>query len=355
MAEVIYAALEGNSSEQERLRQTGRVVEAAEFREVFGAGDRVAVKVHVGERDNDTHVPPALVRVVVEEVRRSGAAPFLTETATLYRGNRSDAVSHQLQAFAHGFTLEGAGAPFVMADGLSGDAEIEVPIAGELYRSVSIAREAVMADGLVAVSHATGHIGTGLAACLKNLGMGLASRKGKLRQHSSMKPKIRASSCTLCGKCIEWCPREAIHARDGAAVIVRERCIGCGQCLAVCNFDAVKYNWAVESAELQRRIAEHALGALHAKRDRSLFINVLADMTRGCDCMGSRQSPIAGDVGILASRDPVAVDQATLDLTAERTGSDLSKESYPGMDPAVQLEHGERIGLGSRAYTLVRL
>ena len=192
----------------------------------------------------------------------------------------------------------------------------------------------------------------GLGA-IKNLGMGLASRKGKLRMHSSVKPSIKAEACTFCGQCIRWCPEDAIVPRDGRAFIVQERCIGCGECLAVCRFDAVMYDWRTESAELQRRTAEHAFGAVIGKKGKLYCLNFLTDMTRDCDCLAQKQEPLLPDLGILASRDPVAVDQATLDLTRERFGRHLGEASYPELDSGIQIEHGERIGMGSRKYRLV--
>jgi uncharacterized Fe-S center protein len=154
---------------------------------------------------------------------------------------------------------------------------------------------------------------------------------------------------------MKWCPVDTIIERKGKAFIVEDRCIGCGECLAVCTFDAVKYNWGVQSEELQRRIAEHALGVIIDKRDKSLFLNFMTDMTKDCDCLGSRQKRIIPDAGILASTDPVAIDQATLDITREKFGKDLGRKSWPGLSPERQLEHGEKIGLGTRKYRLVKI
>jgi len=78
-------------------------------------------------------------------------------------------------------------------------------------------------------------------------------------------------------------------------------------------------------------------------------------MTKECDCYGVKQDRIIPDVGILASRDPVAVDQATLDLTKQVSGKDLAVTSWPQVNPQVQLEHGEKIGLGSRNYSLIKI
>ena len=283
------------------------------------------------------------------------AHPFLTETATLYKGQRSDAIVHLNHAYNHGFTPGKVGAPFIMADGLSGNAEVGVDIDGVHHSRVFIAREAVYADALIAVSHVTAHMESGIGACLKNLGMGLASRKGKMRQHSSINPDIDEEKCTLCGQCIEWCPEDAIVEEETSARIIMEKCIGCGECLTVCNFDAVTYNWGMGSVAIQEHIAEHALGAVSGKKGRAFFINGLFDMTKDCDCIPGRQQAAIPDIGFLASTDPVALDQATLDMTDSDSAEGLVRSSWPHLDPNHQLAHAEKIGLGTRQYNLVTL
>lgn len=352
---VYFIPVSENSTTKERINATQLLLEKINLSSIFEKNDRIGIKLHIGERNNDTHVAPEIIHEVVSKVKQAGGSPFLTETSTLYRGARSNAIDHLTHAHEHGFTIEKTGAPFIMSDGLVGNTEIEVPIPGILFKSVNIAREIVLAEGLIVVSHPTGHVQAGLGACLKNIGMGLASRIGKMRQHSSIKPYIEARLCTFCKQCIKWCPEDAIIEKKGKAFIVTDKCIGCGECLAVCAFDAVKYNWGVESAELQKRIAEHALGVIIGKREKSLFLNFMTDMTKECDCYGAKQERIIPDVGILASRDPVAVDQATLDLTEQASGKNLAVESWPMVDPQVQLEHGEKIGLGTRDYTLIRI
>ncbi len=349
---VFFAELNPTSSSAERQKAVERILSASGFDSVIEAKDKVAVKTHIGEMSNTTHVSPDLVRLVVNRVKKLGGAPFLTETSTLYKGARSNAIDHLIHAYAHGFTYEKVGAPFIMADGLSGNSEVEVPIKGVIFDKVSIAREIAFANALIFISHPTGHVGLGLGACLKNIGMGLSSRMGKLRQHSTFKPTINAGTCTFCKVCTKWCPVEAIIEKAGKAFIVSETCIGCGECLTVCKYDAVRFDWGRDSADIQKRTAEHALGVIQGKEKKSYFLNFLIDMTKDCDCIPKKQERIIPDVGILASNDPVAVDQATMDLTRERFGKDLAKASWPNLDAGHQLEHAERIGLGSRAYSL---
>lgn len=354
-SEVVFIELPPKSSGEQRRKAAVRLLSNCGLDSVVPQGGKIAIKIHIGEGSNTTHVSPRVVREVVQAVKRRKAFPFLTETSTLYKGNRSDAVIHLEYAYSRGYSFDRVGAPFIIADGLTGNTEIETPIRGLLFNKVNIAREISTADALVAVTHPTGHIGLGLGASLKNLGMGLSSRIGKLRQHSSIKPYIEVEACTFCLKCMKWCPEDAIVEKDDKAFIVDQKCVGCGECLSACNFNAVKYNFAVESADLQRRVAEHALGVMANKEGRALFLNFLIDMTKDCDCVDQAQKPILPDAGILASTDPVAADQATLDITKDRFGTDLGTASYPNLDPSIQIKHGARIGLGSRNYRLIRL
>jgi hypothetical protein len=227
-----------------------------------------------------------------------------------------------------------------------------VIIRGELHDSVKVAGQILLADAMVVVSHATGHIGSGIGAAIKNVGMGLASRSGKMRQHSSITPEVIPDKCENCGKCRKWCPTEAISEREGVSFISNEECIGCGECLAVCRYGAVKYDFAIESAILQRSMAEHAAGVVRHFGAKSVYLNVMVDMTRDCDCLNKRQKKEVPDIGILGSTDIVAVDQATLDLTALAHGANLSEKFHPDIDPAIQIEHAEKLGLGSRKYRL---
>jgi len=352
---VYFAPLPDRAGPEALGRAAARVFEACCAPGVIAKRDFVALKLHVGERGNDTFVPPGVFRVLGEKIRSRGGRPFLTETSTLYRGERQNAVQHILHAHRHGFSIEATGLPFIPADGLAGNTEMEVAIPGELNTAVKIAREVLVADALVAVAHMTGHLASGFGGVIKTLGMGLASRMGKMRQHSSAQPRVDPAACTFCRKCLQWCPVEAVVEKSGKAFIRQEKCIGCGECVAVCRFDAVRYNWGMETDTLEKHMAEHALGVVQNKRGKCVFLDVAVNLTKDCDCMDFRQQPVLPDVGVLASQDPVAVDQACLDLVRRRHGRDLDEVSYPGVSRRVQISHGEAIGLGQRRYALQTL
>ncbi|HEX3043921.1 MAG TPA: DUF362 domain-containing protein, partial [Bacillota bacterium] len=180
-------------------------------------------------------------------------------------------------------------------------------------------------------------------------------RAGKLRQHSSVKPKVKTGACRFCQKCFQWCPASAILESGQKARILTEKCIGCAECFTVCRYDAIDYNWGAESVTLQKTMAEHAYGAIKNKIGKCFHINVLVDMTQECDCMGYVQKKLIPDIGILASYDPVAIDKATLDITEQANGKSLAKLAKPHLNPLVQLEHAAKLGMGKMEYELVEV
>ncbi len=330
-----------------------RLFQAAGLHELVGQDELVAVKMHFGERKNTGYIKPEHITPILEVIKGRKGKPFLTDTNTLYRGQRQNSVDHLNQAYEHGFGPERVGVPVIIADGLLSKNYSEVSVAGKHFRQVRIANDILHSDVLLTFSHVTGHIATGFGAAIKNLGMGGASRGGKQMQHSDVKPKVSAQKCKACGLCLQWCPVEAIEIVDGAARIDEEKCYGCGECTATCRFGAIDINWKGNLVALQEKMAEYAWGVVKDKLGKVGFMNFLIHVTKECDCMGKAQPPVVGDVGILAARDPVAIDQASIDLLTQVAGKNLFQELWPKIDCQVQLDHAAALGLGSREYELV--
>lgn len=330
---------------------------AGKFAKCFEKNDFIAVKVHVGEGGNTTYIKAGCIKGLVDELVRLKTKPFLTDTSTLYTGRRHNAIDHYILAAEHGFSVEKLGVPFIAPDGLFGTAETAVEINGELNKEVFIAYDIVRCQSILSVAHCTGHLATCLAATLKTLGMGCSSRKGKMRQHSALKPSVKKSKCTRCGQCVKYCPEHAITLGDIQAHIDQDKCIGCAECVAVCRFDAVKYDFGTESEILQEEVAEHALGAVAGKEGRAVFFNYAISITEDCDCFETPDMRnIVTDIGILASTDAVAVDSAALDMIEQAGGKSLGKlTGRKELDARKQLEHAERIGLGTTKYKLVEI
>ncbi len=320
----------------------------------FDSGDFIAVKTHIGEHTNTTFVHPLLVKAIIDKLKQGGAVPFLAETSTLYRGKRSNAIDHITLANEHGFGFEKLKVPFIMADGLFGDAEVSVDIKGKHYSQVNIASEIAKVQGLMVISHFKGHIVCGFGGAIKNVGMGLAARKGKLRQHSVMSPEINQDTCTACEDCIKWCPQDTISLVDGKAYINKKNCIGCGECLAVCKYGAVLFDWKRESRSLQEMMAEHVAGVTKAVAGRVFYFNFLINITKDCDCMNGGRI-VSRDIGIVASSDIVAVEKASCDIFRKLNREEIQAFTYPNVNPLIQIEHAQAIGLGSMDYELVEV
>jgi len=331
-----------------------RLYAAAGLDDLFEEGELVALKLHLGERPDTGYIRPALVRVFVEAVKARGGRPFLTDTCTLYNGRRQNAVDYLNAAHEHGFTIEAAGAPVLIADGLVGGDEVAVDIAGRHYSEVRIAIAARRAHAGIALTHCTGHGGVGYGGAIKNVAMGLSSRAGKLMQHSDMTPRVIEEQCTACGLCAEWCPADAI-TMDEKAVIDEATCIGCGQCHAVCRFHAIKWTWGATSELLQEKMVEHVMGVVAGRREKWAYVNFALNITKDCDCVGRVQPGAVPDVGVLAGRDIVAVETATLDLIDEAAGAPLFSRLWPDTDHRIQVRYAEELGLGSTDYEIVEV
>ncbi|MFQ6048564.1 MAG: DUF362 domain-containing protein [Phycisphaerae bacterium] len=338
-------------------RKARALFAAADMARVVRPKDLIAVKLHFGEPGNTTHLQPKHVRGFVDCISQLGGRAFLTDTATLYAGRRSNAVDHVITAIEHGFTIDQAGAPVIMADGLFGNAELSVPAPGTDQETVALAAELVRAQGVIVITHVTGHGGAGLGGTIKNVGMGCASRKGKMLQHSNIKPSIDPQTCQFCRVCMLWCPANAIsqHPSLDAAVIDSQLCIGCGECLAVCRVGAVRFNWGVGSADMQRKMATHTLALHRQKQGRIAYVSYLVNITQECDCFGRKLDVAVPDIGILASLDPVAIDQASLDLFEKHVGQSFRRRFHRQIDPTIALSYGQQIGLGCRRYQLIEL
>jgi hypothetical protein len=339
--------------------------------------DLVAIKLHFGEKGNTAFVRPIFLRRVVDRVKELKGKPFLTDTNTLYTGTRSEAVSHLTTAFENGFTESVVNAPILIADGLRGNSAMKVRIDKPIFKTVSIAREIYMADALIGVTHFKGHELSGFGGTLKNLGMGCSSREGKLSQHSNISPKVKGKTCKGCERCLGWCAQEAIsmqspqsgvETKQSIAFIDPKKCVGCGECILTCPSGAIQIQWNESIPIFQKKMVEHAYGAVQKKKGKTLYLNFLTQISPACDCYGYSDTPIVNDIGILSSEDPVAIDQASVDLVNDQEGNRSSKlpgawkpgenkfrAIYPEVDWNIQLAYAEEIGMGTREYELIKI
>jgi len=336
--------------------------------ERISKNDIVAIKIHFGEQGNTAYLRPVFLRTIVDKIKNAGGKPFLTDTNTLYTGSRSDAISHMTTAIRNGFDYACVDCPIIIADGLRGASGTKISINGEILKEVSIAREIVEADAMIVVTHFKAHELSGFGGSLKNMGMGCATREGKLVQHSNVAPKINVNVCKGCKTCLAYCPAKAISVSSKKAFINPEKCIGCGECTIICPFHAIEVQWNESPDIFQKKMVEYARGVLNGKERKAIYLNFIMQVSPACDCYPNNDAPIVRDIGILASCDPVAIDTASCDLVNNeksipdtaikkplKKGEDKWRALYPSIDWNIQLDHAEKTGLGERKYTLVKI
>lgn len=330
-------------------------------------GQFVAIKIHFGELGNVSYLRPNYARAVVDVVKELGGKPFLTDCNTLYPGSRKNALEHLYCAWENGFTPLTVGCPILIGDGLKGTDDIEVPVrGGEYVKNAKIGRAVMDADVIISMTHFKGHETTGFGGALKNLGMGCGSRAGKMEMHAAGKPEVDQSLCIGCGFCQKNCAHDAITITNHKASINHDKCVGCGRCIGACPKDATHAGADNTNEILNCKMAEYALAVVQGRPQ--FHINLVQDISPCCDCHGCNDAPILPDIGMFASADAVAIDQACADacLRAEPIpGTRLSEmphisddhfiNSYPVSEWRSQLSHGEKIGLGQRAYELISM
>jgi hypothetical protein len=365
-AEVWFAPMRSVKKES-LVKRVGKLLKHAGLAKAIDDGDLVAIKMHFGEEGNTGFVHPVFIREVVRRVRKHGGKPFLTDCNTLYRGKRANSVDHITCAVRNGFSFATVNAPIIIADGLSGSDGVDVPVSGSKhFDSVRIGAAAVHADAMVVVSHVKGHEATGFGGAMKNIGMGLGTRAAKQRMHSDLKPQVIAEKCTACKRCAKSCPVHAIRIINKVAVIDYELCYGCGECVAACPNGAIAIQWKTEPDAIQEKIVEHCAGALAEKDGKVIYLSFVTNVSPDCDCWDFSDASVVADVGVLASSDLVAIDQAAYDMVVGAKGlpgsrgegmaegSDKFRE-ITGIDGTIAIRYAEQMGLGTRGYELKTL
>ncbi len=352
---VYRVKVECSDTTESVMQKVALLCDASKVLMCVRKGDLTAVKIHFGEEGNTGHVNPVYAGVICRHILQREATPFISDTNTLYNGRRTNSREHRHLALEHGFTEAATAANLDIPDDTDPLNTVEVPVNQQFIKKALIALPYMRADALVGIAHFKGHLVTGFGGALKNIGMGCATRRGKLVQHSDIAPIVLSKNCNACLSCVQVCPVKAVVVKDNKTMIDSAKCIGCASCLAACRFHAIDVDWEAGGKKLQPKMVEYAKAVLDAKKGKSAFFNFATHITAECDCLAKHDPSIVSDVGILASADPVAVDTASYDLTVATAGKDVFKEVHPNSDSSKQLEYAEKLGLGSREYELIEV
>ena len=305
-------------------------------------------------------------------VKELGGIPFLTDCNTLYPGSRKNAIEHMYCAWENGFTPLTVGCPVIIGDGLKGTDDIEVPVeGGEYVKNAKIGRAIMDADVFISLNHFKGHETAGFGGAIKNIGMGCGSRAGKMEQHAQGKPEINENLCRGCKRCMRECANEGLVYDETTHKmhIDHNKCLGCGRCIGACNFDAIHSGCDAATKDFNCRMAEYAKAVVDGRPN--FHISLVVDVSPNCDCHRENDVPILPNIGMFASFDPLALDQACVDACLKQTPlpnsqltDAMAKEGFcdhhdhfenttPNAEYKTCLEHAEKIGIGSRAYELI--
>lgn len=370
------------------VAKTVALFDQAGFSEMIRPRDVVAIKMHMGEWNNTAYLRPVYARAVADKVKSLGGIPFVTDTTTMpYNvwSSRTTALDHLLTDERNGFNSGTVGCPVIIADGYFGTDDVRVDLPeGICLKEGFVASAIAMADVVILLSHFKGH-GVGvIGGALKNLGVGCASKRGKFNLHgcgdkrfglggSTVKPELcRGRECATWQLCDNVCAFDAMHITESGLVFEPDKCRSCfaHRSVVSCGALANPAEWGEMNPVA---IADAALAAAKVVgRDRIGCINLAIDISPWCDCIGFSDRPIVPNLGVFASKDPVAIDMACVDAvtaapgipgsTAEQKGVAApgtikhdTCSSLTGASQFIQMKAAQRLGLGTMEYELNRI
>lgn len=370
-SKVYFTNLRTNSN-MTLLQKLDRLVKKAGIENIDFNEKFVAIKIHFGEPGNLAYLRPNYSKVIVDLIKSKKGKPFLTDCNTLYVGRRKNAIEHMDAAYENGYNPFATGCHVIIADGLKGTDEAIIPVeGGEYVKEAKIGQSIADADIFISMNHFKGHESTGFGGALKNIGMGCGSRAGKKEQHNDGTPTISESKCRGCKKCQKECANNGLvfNKETKKMSINPDTCAGCGRCIGACNFDAIAFENYTAVENLNCRMAEYTKAVVDGRP--TFHISLVVDVSPNCDCHAENDAPILPNIGMFASYDLLALDQACVDACMNATpirnsqlGDNLAKKDFhdhhdhftnstPESEWKTCLSHAEKIGLGSRDYELV--
>jgi uncharacterized Fe-S center protein len=316
-----------------------KTVAEKELSSIFSNGEKIAIKLHMGEAGNEHYLKPEFVKVVIDVLKGLGVQPFIFDSPVVYPGGRDAPEKYLDTAKEHGYSEESMGCPITISN-----ESINVK---EKYLEYHVCKDLVDADGVLVLTHAKGHTCSGYGGAIKNIGMGALTKESKGDIHDAANPKI-IGECVGCNACVKACPVQILSLEDNKIVLNNDSCIGCSICIQECKFDVLK-----PKIEMFDILLAEGANAAHKNFKKSYYINAIINISKKCDCFSdmSKNPIILEDVGILFGKDIVSIEKASLDLINKKYNGNLFLE-HNNKDPYKQVNVAAEIGMGELDYTL---
>ena len=367
------------------------------FNKTVRKNDKVCIKTHFGALENTRYLRPSYIRFLCDFVKDFGANPSVAEScgwglpgAGGEYGGRASEEEYLEVALKHGYTKETMGAELLMLDGPIGiDYELQ-KINGKRFNEVLVAGRLREFDFLISAAHFKGHPGSGFGGALKNLGIGCVSKGGKVQAHTGKNLIRNFEKCLSdCKDCIDICPTYSLQKDSNNKIkYIADTCRLCYMCASACNEEVFQNEETIREKFIEQMI-DNTLGVVEFfGKDKIFYLNYAIDICEQCDCSGGSSVAFIQDIGILASRDPVAVDKACVDLVHkspalpnscldglnipekndihewfgyiprddyEKDEINLNRDGIYQDFYKIQLNAAESLGLGTQEYNLIEI
>ncbi len=346
MANIYYKPITNKTTTKEIQKITQQLLDTIISKEKIKLEKNIPLKVHFGEKRNKTFVKSENYEGIIAYLKKKKIKTSYIETNVLYGGQRYRKDLHLKLAKEHGFTQ----LPIIISDGNEGEQFTEVEINKKHFKTCKIGKGFQDYKQVLVLSHFKGHAAAGFGGAIKQLGMGFASKGGKLAMHMGIKPHIIERKCKKCNLCKTRCNYNAITI-DKKSTIDHNKCVGCSACVAACPHKAISIitTKGILKAigignNFKEKLAEYAYAA--QKNKNNIYINFAINITRGCDCEPRKMHPIMENIGIFISIDPLSIDKACYDI--------IKQKGHKFRGHAI-FDYAEKIGLGSTQYKLIRI
>lgn len=301
---------------------------------------KIGVKVHFGEEGNPNYLNPRLYTELMKETQGT-----FVETNVLYVSKRRYTKSHIELAKEHGFD-------FAPIDILDSDGDTILKQDTKHFKEIKIGKHFFNYDSYVIVSHFKGHGSAGFGGAIKNVSMGMASIAGKMALHANDIPTTKPEKCIGCGVCVRECPGNAITLNP--LKIDKSKCIGCAKCIGECPVQAFGVPWgSTDQNEFLEKLVEYAFVIMNSKK--MVFINVLANISKSCDCSKHAGKPFVKDIGILASTDIVALEQASHDMVDTEMACEDAFVKVGNPSGKHQINYAFQLKMGNKKYIIINI